>query len=147
MYSQVDDVLFEGDWHRSNILIIAFVVLLTIALGVIAFLSLPSYWKIALVIVLLTYSARVFLKDILFGLPSSFTAIRKTSKNWFIYNEEKNWQVIKLCPDQCVVLSWGIVLVFFCGENNRRLNVCLLKSSFVFDDFRQLVVYLRYGLK
>lgn len=146
MYNQVDEILFEGHWHHSRIMIVSFVTLLIIVLCIIAFVSLSIYWQVLLGTVLLIYSASIFFKNVLFGLPSSFTAIRKTSNNWFIYNEEKKWQVIKLCPDHCLVLSKAIVLVFCYGESHQRFHVCLLKSNFLFDDFRQLVVFLRYGL-
>lgn len=145
MYSPIDEVLFEGHWHCSKLQSVLFVIVVLLALYSIVSLSLPVYWQLLLVAVLLTYSIKIFVKNILWGQAASFSAIRKTSTNWFIYSKQQEWQLIRLRPDKCVVLPWVIVLAFFCGEKNRRFEVCLFKDSFAFDEFRQLVLYMRYS--
>lgn len=122
-----------------------FLVLYTTSLVVIIGLAWRLEWKILLLIFFSCYSIGILFKSVLFKRPSSFTGLCKRSNDWFVYSAAKDWQLIKLAANNCVVLSWIIILQFKIEENNQVGTLCLLIDSLQVDDFRRLKVNLRLG--
>lgn len=144
MYNLLDSNLFECHWHVSKKLYYLFLILYGLALLIIYQLPMVFGWRILIVIILSIYVVKVLRKHILFVLPTSFTALRRTSNNWLVYNQQIGWQVIKLFSSESVVLSGVIILRFNLEGDKKRSSLCLPFDVMLESDYRKLKVYLRY---
>ncbi|UYZ84030.1 hypothetical protein MTZ49_00095 [Entomomonas sp. E2T0] len=144
MYNLLDSNLFECHWHVSKRLYYLFLILYGVALLIVFQLPMVFGWQILIAVILSIYVIRVLRKHILFILPTSFTALRRTSNNWLVYNQQIGWQVIKLLSSESVVLSGVIILQFSIEGDRKRLSLCLPFDVMLESDYRKLKVYLRY---
>ncbi|MFD1259583.1 protein YgfX [Entomomonas asaccharolytica] len=144
MYNQLDNNLFECHWHASKRLYYLFLLFYGIALLIVYQLPMVFGWRILIAVIFSIYVVKVVREYILFILPTSFTAIRRTSKNWLVYNQQIGWQVIKLYSSDSVVLSAVIILQFSVEGDRKRLSLCLPSDVMSDSDYRKLKLYLRY---
>lgn len=144
MYNLLDNNLFECHWHASKRFFYLFLILYGVALLTVYQLPMVFGWRILIAVILSIYVVRVLRKDILFILPTSFTALRRTSNNWLIYNQQIGWQVINLLSSECVVLSGVIILQFSFEGDKKHRSLCLPFDVMLQNDYRKLKVYLRY---
>lgn len=144
MYSLRDTHLFECHWHSSKALVCFYLSCYVLALLVVGHLPLAIQWQLLVILILSVHTIWIGLKHLLYMLPSSVVAIRRSVTNWFIYSRKQGWQMIHLIPTGCVIYAWLVVLQFRVEGSKRSVWVCLPIDGMLNNEHRRLRVYLRY---
>lgn len=139
---------FECRWQASRLLLAAYLVAQALALVSLYSLDVTTWALGPGVALCLAHGLWVMPRRILLSHRAAFTALRRDTNGWQVWNERDGWQPVQLCGDS-VALPLIVVLRFRLirdGRLGRRVeSACIPCDALTPDSHRRLRVRLKFS--
>ncbi len=133
---------FECRWQASRLLLAAYLLAQSFALGSWLVLDLP-YSSFG-ILVCLAHAAWIVPRHILLTHRSSVRGLRRDEDGWQLFSDERGWHAVQLRPDS-LALPLVVVLRYRVQGEWRVRSLCVPRDSQVADVHRRLRVRLKFS--
>lgn len=135
---------FECHWRPSRQLLVAYLVVLGLALLAIALLDAPWWVRLAALLAVLGQAAWALPRDILLTSGRAWRGLRRDGDGWQLWRPTGGWQAIQLRPDSLALPQLVVLRYRRPGQWFSR-GLCIPADALPADIHRRLRLRLKFS--
>lgn len=136
--------VFECHWQPSRRLLVAYLLVLGLALLAPWLAAMPGWLKIVASLLCLVHAAWVLPRQILLSSPRAFRGLRRDAQGWQLWSEAGGWCPVQLRPDS-LALPLLVVLRFRLPGTRFTRGLCIARDALPREQHRRLRLRLKFS--